>query len=338
MKIRKTNKNAMISKQLLAIIILIISFAVLLMFYLIVDWNPKIDKESCHTSIVLRSTFNSATKALEAGNAIPLKCKTEKICFTISGEDCEAFGTPSKENQITRIKLNSDPTKSKETIKETIANALYDCNSMLGEGKLDFLPHKFWTQNYGLICSRFAFDKQAKEDLKGLGYGELYLYLQNKKIPDGRSYLEYLYPGIQDWAVSKTIFEDLKEQSQDPEFENLEFKDWKIQFGTAENGYAIIAQMKNIGTWGKYAEIAGVFTITIGILAAIPTGGTSSALVSIGLGLLKTAVIASAKIGSGAIFIYDHPNGKYNWIPPTIYPYNKEALEGLGCSSFETAP
>jgi len=333
MKIRKTNKNAMISKQLLAIIILIISFAVLLMFYLIVDWNPKIDKESCHTSIVLRSTFNSATKALEAGNAIPLKCKTEKICFTISGEDCEAFGTPSKENQITRIKLNSDPTKSKETIKETIANALYDCNSMLGEGKLDFLPHKFWTQNYGLICSRFAFDKQAKEDLKGLGYGELYLYLQNKKIPDGRSYLEYLYPGIQDWAVSKTIFEDLKEQSQDPEFENLEFKDWKIQFGTAENGYAIIAQMKNTGTWGKYAEIAGVANTK-----STTKKSSSSSSSSGGSSWSGIPLPSGAKVVSGAIFIYDHPNGKYNWIPPTIYPYNKEALEGLGCSSFETAP
>ena len=338
MKTLKLNKTAgMTQKQIIEIIILILCFLILLFLYFRFEWNPRIDKESCHNSIILRSTLNSATKGLEVGSkVIPLKCKTEKICLTMSGENCEAFGIPSKDNPITKVKLSKDIEKAREKIKETIANSLYDCNSMLGEGKLDFLPHKFWNRNYGLICSRFAFDTQTQEEINGLGYGELYLYLQKKQIPNKGNYLEYIYPGIENWEVSKIIFEDLKDRSNDSAFKELDFTDWKIYTGT-ENGYAIIGQMTSIGTWGKALKIGGVVVggiITIIGLAAIPAGGIGTVAVTAGITIIKGAMV----VGSSAIFVYDHPNDKYHWIPPMIYSYDKETLMSLGCSSFETAP
>ena len=72
---------------LIGIIILVISFVVILFLISLFSWNPVIDKETCHQSIVYRAT--ARVKVIDISESIPLKCQTEKICLTMSGEDCE---------------------------------------------------------------------------------------------------------------------------------------------------------------------------------------------------------------------------------------------------------
>ena len=140
------SKKGLTVKFIVTMIVLVLSFSVILIFYFFYPWGGQIDKEACHQSIILRSTLNYGP--LEPGkNIIPLKCQTEKICLTSSGEDCTEFEKVSKDNPITKIKI-----KNKKEILDAIADAMYDCHSMVGEGKLGFMPRTTWEQNYCLIC------------------------------------------------------------------------------------------------------------------------------------------------------------------------------------------
>lgn len=322
-------KGEMTSTQLITLIIIIVSFAIILLVWYSFSWNPQIDKEVCHTSIVLRSSANNAI--FETSKVIPLKCKTEKICLTC-GEDCEQFKADTK------VKVSSDSEKAKEEILDTIANAMYDCNSMLGEGKLDFMPHKTWSENYCLICSRFALDEKAKKEVDGIGYGELYKYLGEKKTPNGKSYLEYLYPGWKNWEDSKMLFENMKEESDNEEFRRLSFEEWNINLNSYDNGYSIVAQMRPTGTWSKWLKIGGVLgggIVAVVGIALIPVSGPiGAAIAAVGT---KVAV-GSALVTGGVLYVYDHPSNKYKWVPPSILPYDLETFKALKCTSFETAP
>ncbi len=313
-------KADLTSKQLVTIIVLIASFAVILIFYWQYNWTGTIDKEVCHQSVVMRSTFNYGP--FEPGKeVIPLKCKTEKICLTMSGEDCEEFGKPSKKNPITKIKV-----KNKEDIMEAIANAMYECHSMLGEGKLNFMPHKFWDTNYCLICSRFTFDEEAKDKIGEIGYGELYKYLQEKRTPQGQSYLEYLYPGWKNSEKSKELFKNLQDKSENPEFKKLRFEDWKINLHFNQ-GYAIVSQMITEGTFRSWGKSIMIFVTAAGL--SITGIGTP-----IGIGLMAGAVFG----GLSLWYSYPGSSGDFVYSPPAVYPYDVDSLKALKCYSFEIAP
>ncbi len=322
LKIKDNKKAEMSSKMLITIILLVIGFGILLIVYSNLNGIQEVDRQACHESIVFRSTFNAGP--FEVGKAtIPLKCRTEKICLSMSGDDCPGMA-PGKKNPVTEIELSNDKEEAKREILETIANAMYDCNSMLGEGKLDFMPHKFTEKNYCLICSRIVFDEEARKEVKEVGYGELYQYLEKKKTPEGKSYLSHIYPGWVDWEASKTIFEKKQEKSEDGNFKKLKFEDWKIDL-EYEGGYAIIAMMTPESTWN---EVVGSILIPVGSLLVLSGIGAP-----VGVGMITTGALAG-----GAIFMYNFPGGKYLYSPPTLTDYNADNLKDLECSSFETAP
>ena len=130
---------------LIGMIILVISFVVILYFIFLVDFGSGIDREVCHQSVVYRSTAKAGF--IQASGIIPLKCQTEKICLTMSGEDCIELSS-TKDNKVNKIRLSSDPKKAREKIIEVFAESMVSCHSMLGEGKLNFMPQKNWKTNY----------------------------------------------------------------------------------------------------------------------------------------------------------------------------------------------
>ncbi len=337
----KNKKAELTSKHLVILILLVIAFAMILLFWNMLNPKGEIDKEVCHNSVVLRSSFNYG--ALEVGKkAVPLRCKTEKICLSMSGENCEEFGESIKEYPVNKIKLDDDKTVARKEIKDALAVALYDCHSMLGEGKLDFMPHEFKDKNYCLICSRIVLDEQAKEEIEDIPYGEFYQYLEQKQTPQGESFLKYVYSGWTSWKDSQDLFKNLKEQGEiegeKEGFENLDFEDWKIALDK-KGGYAVIAQMRPEGTLDKWLATAGTAiggtAITLIGAASIPISGPVGVAIAVTgakIGLAGTAV------ASGAVFWYTHPSGKYEYSPPSIYPYDLDALEKIRCYSFETAP
>src|SRR3989338_9062583 len=83
-------KGEITSTQLTGIIILIVSFAVILLFYLNLNWGENVDRETCKQSVILKASSPEVADIRIL--PVTLKCKTEKICITtnrFSKGDCE---------------------------------------------------------------------------------------------------------------------------------------------------------------------------------------------------------------------------------------------------------
>jgi len=328
-----------ITSVLVSVIILIIAGGILLFLIGKESFVDTIDRTTCHESIMYRHTFKAGP--LESARIISLQCKTKIFCFTMSGDDCKGLkGT--KENPIRKIKLSKDVTKAKKEIIDTIAESMVDCHSMLGEGMLNFMPHKTEETNYGLICSNLFFDWESKEKIKSIGHGEIYANLEKKQASEGKSYLEYLYPG---WKSSENyikLFEKFKETSSDEEFKKLKPKDWKMDL-SLDNGYAIISQLATKGAWDSYLKAAGVAGTVITLSAG-------TALIASGIGAPAGVILivggTTASVGSlalgGATLWYtypgDDPDKDFQYSPPVIYPFDLETLKNMKVYSFEIAP
>jgi hypothetical protein len=192
-KKNKDNKKGDISSAFLITVILgVIAFGIILIVYSQFTWTATADQETCHQSVIYRATLPTT---LGAKTFVPLKCKTEKICFTsgIIGGKCSEF---ENFQGITKVKVNT-----KEQVEQAIAKKIIDCWSMMGEAKLS-LFNNWWAETYGLadvtsscvICSRMAFDKNnlAKsgidtQNIDVSGYMTKH-YIPGKKI----TYYDYL--------------------------------------------------------------------------------------------------------------------------------------------------
>jgi hypothetical protein len=323
-------KGEMTSRQIVILIIIIVSFLIILLLYGLYQWEPSIDAETCHESIVLRSSFNLGI--IKGTDIIPLKCRTEKICLSMEGGDC-GFGDASKDNPVTRVKLSKDKKKAQEKLMQVIADELYDCHSMVGRGELHFMPNKFYEKNYCLICSRIALDETAKENLEDISYVELYSFMKNRGTVDGGNYLKATY------EVEKTedmilMLEKVRQLINEATEQNIEaVKDLKID---VQKENAIIVQMMTTGTWDTWVAtigsgVLGGVLVAGGIVAAPFSLGSSLTISAVGVG-----VIAGGATG-GILYSKSNPDGT-RYIYPAIYPYDIRSLYSLKCSSFETAP
>ena len=340
MKTKKVKKRAeMTSKEIVGLIIVIFCFLVVLVFIGIMQWRASANQDACHESVVLRSSFNFG--AFELGKNIPLKCKTENICLSMSGDDCvQAYGKNTKDNPVTttKINLNKDPNAAREQIKSAIADSMYDCNSILGEGKLDFMPHKFYKEDYCMLCSRVALDKTAMNSIAPIAYWELYDLLSKKQTLGGKSYLESIYPGWKNPRDSEKLFAAMQaDSSASPELKSLQYINWNMNMNLSQ-GYTIAAKMSPAATWQKYAKMTGVAVGAVVAVASLAYVLPASAVGVIILGVSSKAIGAGAVAYAGYIFVYDHPNDQYQWTPPTIYPYDSDTLNSLKCTSFEMTP
>jgi hypothetical protein len=198
MKIKQKKKAEMTITQTLTTILLILGFVILLyLFYKIYETNNT-DTEACHTSVVLRATAGYLSPTIAEGaakEAVPLKCRTKKICFTSGffGGKCEEF---LGEKGITTVKV-SDINQ----LQKYYAEEIFSCWKMMGEGKIDlFSGYTVNTLGLGkiaptcLICSRIAFDRVNLEKA-GIDLSEVNLerYMATHFVPNqNQTYLQYL--------------------------------------------------------------------------------------------------------------------------------------------------
>lgn len=317
--------GTLITDETIRNIILIISFVIIIVLIGgVAVWYYFIRQQTCHESIVMRSSVNFGP--IQTSRIVPLNCQTENICLTTSGEDCKIFGKPGKDNSVLKKTI-----KNKEEAINEISEAMRDCHSTLGEGKLLFMPNKFFKYNYCLICSRIAFDDKSRKELGDITYTEIYQYLAKKRTRSNKNYLSYLYPGWTNWRNSENLFKLLQENSNDENFQNLKFEDWKMKVDY-EGGFAIIAQMSPHEYW-KSAGVTALAVVVAGVGAGLTATGIGAPI-----GVTLIAVSASAGAAGGAIFWYSSPTGEFDYSPPQVFPYELETLKNMGCSSFEMAP
>jgi len=200
---RKSEKKGKVSIEfLILIIVLVVAFLVILFFFTVIPLSPIIDKETCHQSIVLRAAAGTVLDNFK--DTVPLNCQTEKLCLTMSGDDCVLSST--RYNPVRKIKLGSDPVKARAKIIETLSDSLISCHATLGEGKLNFIPSDWIPSNwnplnwfgkdvtaYGLICNRIVFDEEAKEKVQTISYSSLYTHLGKKFPIDHLLYSKYFH-------------------------------------------------------------------------------------------------------------------------------------------------
>jgi len=157
------NKSGDVSlNTIILVIFLAIGFGIVLLFYFQLGWSGRVDKETCHQSVVYRASLAGVVE--KAGESIPLKCKTDKICITsgIFGGNCDDF---NNSKGITKARV-----KNIDQIQQAMAQSIVDCWEMMGEGHLNLFSQWF-AQTYGagsvypscVICSRIAFDMKALE-------------------------------------------------------------------------------------------------------------------------------------------------------------------------------
>jgi hypothetical protein len=217
------------STQVATWVVIIVGFAIAVFFiYNVFNNKDLAERDACRLSLLARATVPSALE-----QELPLNCQSQKICITLDKSipqrlketftgaaiseksECEQFA--GEENVGKPIKVNLDnPLGAAQKIQEAVANAMYDCWLMTGEGKLDIFSGKYkpsdslgdkwasdileWTsidipqiKPACLVCSKVAFSKELTSDSRWASVSREINYnrfLSTQQVP--QSSLTYL--------------------------------------------------------------------------------------------------------------------------------------------------
>ncbi len=214
-------RGEMTSQQIVILIILVASFAVLLFFLFRLNLGSETEKEICHNSVVTRGS------AVVPTEAVPLDCQRSYICISGDGS-CEEMTKPSVKK-----------VKTKEEIYDVLANELADCWWVFGEGKINYVGEDIIPGMYCSICSQIAFDDSLNEIIESgeLDKEEFYQYMNLKNMTgNDETYLEYL--GLENY------------------YENLDREFGMIDFD--KQYYVLTGMNSDVSTWGYVAVGAAV--------------------------------------------------------------------------------
>jgi hypothetical protein len=205
-------KAVTVQATIISIIILLISAGILFYFLKILPYQETIDKEACHQSVILRSQQIAKIRPGEV-LGLGINCRTQEI-------------------EINEV--------NPELMKREIANAMYDCWWMLGEGKLNFFSENNWKQATNLaatssscmICAHIKFSDKVRSKvstfdmtqylsdtmipMKNMTYMDYFVGSETEKIPTdvrmmpidtNKEYL-ILYEGIRSEGFSEPLVKD----------------------------------------------------------------------------------------------------------------------------------
>ena len=192
----KYKRGELTTKQLVTMIILVTSFVILLFLLFKLNLGQITDDQVCKNSIVLQSK-NPLNKVFTSLN---FDCKTQDLCIS-GGGDCKGSFDET-------IPINPD---EKNEILKVIADEMFDCWRIFGEGKLDFSLVSSPTTNCA-ICSRVSFDESIKEEVL---YSDLFFFLNGKDKVGTQTYKEFLFPSDpveleKDWDKILKFFKNQK--------------------------------------------------------------------------------------------------------------------------------
>ena len=175
-------KGELTSTQIVSITIGILALITMLFALTLIKFGEYTDEELCKLSVLGR-----AHAADSIQGSLPLKCSTKKICLTRGKGDCsENFAG----EEIEKIKLSADDTKAARLIEEVSAREMYNCWSMMGEGKIDLFGKYATsrglevTDSTCLICSRVAIDKGISEDV--IKKVDIHRYMKEELVPQSK--------------------------------------------------------------------------------------------------------------------------------------------------------
>lgn len=149
---RWIKRGEITTQQIVILIILIVSFAVILYFLYQLNPGGTGAEEICHNSVVM-----SKYKVLDSGG---LDCKTQYLCIS-GGGGCKDFSSTET------VKVNLDEADISKKLYEKMSN----CWWMYGESQVDFVSAFSFPGNYPCsICYIVNFDEEIKSKFSnGIG-------------------------------------------------------------------------------------------------------------------------------------------------------------------------
>ena len=291
----KMDKKAeLTSKQLVTIIILIISFAIIILFFVSLNLRETIDSEACRNSVILRGSLPLGA------DTVQLKCKTNDVCLSMGG-DC---GIERKD--LVTVKVDDE-----DELVEEMVNLLWDCWWMMGEGKVNYIPSGIgFDETYCTLCDKVYFDDEIKEKYKeegGIPYALIYNYMQSVKVPEkDESFLFSIYKlnsleSIREGLLVEQGY-DIYEYKLDPEQEQVIVT-------------AIMESTSNVEIVG--GVIGGLVGSVVGFF--VP-----------GSHFITIPSIASAGAAAGIWFGEE----EIKYLTPRYVEFKGEALESLDCKEY----
>ena len=175
----KGKRGELTTKQLVTIIVLIVSFIIVLFLLFQLNLGETTDEEICRNSVFLKSQSK-----LTSG---PLDCRTSYVCVS-GGEECETITATSE------IEIDSD---DRNEVLGAIANETVSCWFQFGEGEVNYGEGFTSTGVHCAICSIIEFDAKTQEAIPSISYSEFYNFLQTNGKDRTQSLLNYLY-GVND--------------------------------------------------------------------------------------------------------------------------------------------
>jgi len=310
----KNIKAELTTKQIVILVILIASFAIILFFLFRLNLGQESEKQLCYNSVMNRATLIRTADDL-VSDSIPLNCQRSYVCITKDGS-CEQMLDPIKKK-----------VKTKEDVYQVLGDELADCWWMFGEGKVEYLEKESFSNLYCSICSQISFDDSVKDIFGSNEFNkrDVFEYLSRTKLKDqsGPTYLEYLY--FTNDATS------LLSQGVDfgPMYLDKQY-------------YSLMGSSSDISTLSWVTNIAIGGAVVLGGLALVPLTGGSSAVVSMAVltTVLKAGVIGAAAggVAGGTLVapVIRNLYGKKDVIPPYLVEAGSKEFEALNCDEITT--
>ena len=307
-------RGELTSSQIIGLVLAIVGLVIVLLFFTVIDFSEGTDDEICRLSVLTRATASSSIEG--GGGFVPLKCKTDKICLTDGKGEC-ADSFAGEDPLVVKLK-GSDEEKIRK-IEEVSANEMFDCWSIMGEGKLDLFSNI--KSSYGInpadstcvICSRVAVDKGVNVTV--LNEIDINKYMRDNQVPGSsktylqtlggdtqlNSYVKFDLDGFNEFDYKKFEKEDDLEEimvGDNPTreiafvFMQIRAEDWPII-------------LKNMGLAGATLAGGTFFTPVIGTIAKRVIFTPAGAVIAvIGAGAVATFGVYNAERGQTAAASY----------------------------------
>lgn len=304
-------KGELTSEQIVTIVILIVSFSVILLFFLVFGFKSEITKETCRNSVVLRGSTPLGKETVR------LQCKTQEVCITM-GKNC---GVERADVEVLKV-------KNKDDLLNHLADLMYDCWWQMGGGKINYAPSG-WRGQYCVMCDVITFDDSIKNNpsLNKITLKELFVKLQEKKVPNGdANYLYYLY-GFNSIGAALEAYGEKNEQFSGEILNSV------LDF-SQNSKYALVTAVESGASLPWTGSIAGAGALATAIVGA-KTGAAVCTVVSPVVGTVICGVGGGVIAGTAAFLISSSTNEAV-FLSPMYLPFDQDNIKKLECKSFSS--
>ncbi|VVB80092.1 Uncharacterised protein [uncultured archaeon] len=172
---KRNQKGELTTAQIVALIILVLSFAVIIIFLSRLNLQEDSKREICKASVILSGKDPVSKNP---------NCETNYVCIT-RGEAC----TDIKADETIKIL----PGDERKQILSALANELSDCWMMFGEGNVKYVQNSV-SGSYSYHCAVCSIIKFG-DSLNSISItkDDLTLYLELEKKDASQTYASYLY-------------------------------------------------------------------------------------------------------------------------------------------------